>query len=123
MYMEFVKLKPKVLSYNTCNFYSLICVLFILPMMVITIMITKLFVISDINRVRRTCSPISYFFGETTGCKKLIYDNVDTNLENFEIKNSNIEVMDFIKSSSRIILETNEKIKMYIYHSLFDKFL
>ena len=121
--MEFVKLKPKVLSYNTCNFYSLICVLFILPMMVITIMITKLFVISDINRVRRTCSPISYFFGETTGCKKLIYDNVDTNLENFEIKNNNIEVMDFIISSSRIILETNEKIKMYIYHSLFDKFL
>ena len=116
--MEFVNFKPKVLSYNTCNFYSLICVLFILPMMVITIMITKLFVMSDINKVKRTCSPISYFFGETTGCKKLIYDN--TNLENFEIKNNNIEIRDYIISSSKFILETNERIKMYIYHSLFD---
>ena len=119
--MEFVNFKPKVLSYNTCNFYSLICVLFILPMMVITIMITKLFVMSDINKVKRTCSPISYFFGETTGCKKLIYDN--TNLENFEIKHNNIEIRDFIISSSKFILETNERIKMYIYHSLFDNLL
>ena len=117
--MEFVNLKPKVLSYNTCNFYSLVCLLFILPIMVVTIMISKLFVMSDINRVKRTCSPISYFFGETTGCKKLIYDNIDTNLENFEIKNNNIEVMGFIKSSSKVILETNEKIKMYIYHLIF----
>jgi hypothetical protein len=113
-------MKPKVLSDNTCNFYSLICLLFILPMMTVTIMITKLFVMSDINRVKRTCSPISYFFGETTGCKRTIYDNTNLeNLENFEIKNNNIEIMGFIKSSSKIILETNEKIKMYIYQTIF----
>ena len=116
--MELDILKPKVLSYNTCNFDSLVCVLFILPMMVVTIMITKLFVISDINKVRRTCSPISYFFGETTGCKKLIYDN--TNLENFDTKNSSIDIMNLIESSSKNILETNGKIKEYIYKSLFN---
>jgi hypothetical protein len=114
--MEIVNSKSKVLSYNTCNFYSLICLLFILPMMVVTIMVTKLFVTSDINKIRRSCSPISYFFGETTGCKKMIYDN--TNLENFEIKNINTEIMSYIESSSKNIIETNEKIKLHIYHSL-----
>jgi hypothetical protein len=79
-------------------------------------MVTKLFVTSDINKIRRSCSPISYFFGETTGCKKMIYDN--TNLENFEIKNINTEIMSYIESSSKNIIETNEKIKLHIYHSL-----
>lgn len=85
-------------------------------MMMVTIMVAKLFVTSDINKVRRSCSPISYFFGETTGCKKLIYDN--TNLENFEIRNSNTEIMSFIESNSKIIIETNEKIRMCIYNYL-----
>ena len=111
--MGIVKFKSKVLSYNTCNFHSLICILVILPMMVVTVMVTKLFVTSDINKVRRSCSPISYFFGETTGCKKMIYDN--TNLENFEIRNS---IMSHIESSSRNIIETNEKIRRCIYNYL-----
>jgi hypothetical protein len=46
----------------------------------------------------------------------MIYDN--TNLENFEVKNINTEIMSYIESSSKNIIETNEKIKLYIYHSL-----
>jgi hypothetical protein len=68
------------------------------------------------NKDRRICSPISYFFGETTGCRKVIYENIK--IENFEIKNSNDDVMSFIESSSKFILEINEKIKTNIFNSL-----
>jgi hypothetical protein len=68
------------------------------------------------NKDRRICSPISYFFGETTGCRKVIYENIK--IENFEIKNNNDDVMSFIESSSKFTLETNEKIKMIIFNSL-----
>lgn len=83
--------KPKVLSYLACNFSSLLSLCFIIPLMIFTIMIIKLFVDGEIYKDRHGCWPISFYFGEKDGCRRMIYKNVDgfENIEN-TIKESNV---------------------------------
>lgn len=115
--MELVNLKSTPLSYIKCNMSSLICLLIIIPFMTITIFISKIFVISDMNKILRKCSPISYYFGETVGCKKLIYDNAV--IENFESSTKNdASFLNLLESSSRIILTFIERMKIIIYQCL-----
>ena len=123
--MESINLKRISLSYTICNISSLICVVIIVPVMMVTIFLTKIFVISDINKILRQCSPISYYFGETVGCKKLIYDHAER--ENFE---SNIKTiptkMGFInlfESSSNTIVNFTENLKKVIYQYLVKIFI
>lgn len=108
----------KALSYTSCNFSTLICLLIILPTMIITVLITKLFVSSDINKLIHKCSPISYYFGERTGCTKMIYEN--SKIENFQSNRMDrkIDYIKMLESFSENILVLNERIQTTIFHYL-----
>jgi hypothetical protein len=62
----------------------------ILPIMILTIIIMKLFVVGEMYKEQHGCWPISYYFGEINGCRRTIYENVD----GFE----NIKTLDFIRN-------------------------
>lgn len=111
-----------ILSYTSINFSNLVCLLFVLPAMIITILITKLFVSSDINKLIHKCSPISYYFGERTGCSKMIYEN--SKIENFETRTNNkkIDFMIILESFSKSILILNEKIQKKMFRYLVKTF-
>lgn len=116
--MDLVNLNSKNLTYTSCNIYSLICLMIFLPTMIMTILITKLFVSSDINKLNKKCSPISYYFGETNGCNKMINENIYTETFTTNQKDKYVVLMDFLESSSENILTVNEKIKNVFYHYL-----
>lgn len=113
--MEIVE-KPRILSYVSCNLMSLICLSIILPTMVVSVVVIKLFVISDIYKRQRVCSPISYFFGEKSGCRQSIQEIVHR--ESFEINNQINVFEKMLESSSNYIIDTNEYIKSSIYKCL-----
>ena len=73
----------KNLSYLNCNIDTIILFCIIFPIMSFTIIIMKLFVIGEIYKERHGCWPISYYFGEKNGCQRMIYQNVESNQENF----------------------------------------
>jgi hypothetical protein len=85
------------LSYASCNTETLILFCIILPFMIIAIMIMKLFVDGEIYKDRHGCWPISFYFGETHGCRRLLYKNInmtinrnkDKHKESFEVQNMN----------------------------------
>lgn len=105
--------KQQILSYVSCNLTSLICLSIILPTMFVSIIVIKLFVSSDIHKRQRVCSPISYFFGEKTGCRQTIQDSIHR--ENFETnENQKQNYKNLLITSSKYILSTNEYIKSSI---------
>jgi hypothetical protein len=73
----------------------------------------KLFVIGEIHKDRNGCWPISYYFGDSIGCKKQIQKNID----GFEVLKTN-NFSEIINSFSESVLETNETIKQISYHFL-----
>lgn len=107
--------KPRILSYFTCNVTSLLCLSIILPTMVFSIIIIKMFVSSDIYKTKRICSPVSYYFGEKTGCRQLIKDSIY--IENFET-NEKLSFGDVIATSSNYITRLIEYLKSGLYETL-----
>lgn len=103
------------LSYMSCNIDTIIAFVIIFPSMILCILVIKLFVIGEIHKDRNGCWPISYYFGDSIGCKKQIQKNID----GFEVLKSE----DISKIITESILETNETIKQISYHFLKEKFL
>lgn len=108
------------LSYAKCNLDSILCFTVIVPAMIVTIFIIKLFVDSDIYKDKRICSPISFFFGETNGCKRMIHNDATSVLhtEPFISSFTNHEVQNTLYNSSRVVVNINEKIKSFTYRVL-----
>ena len=79
----------KTLSYFNCNIDTIILFSIVLPTMILVILLMKLFIIGEIYKNRHGCWPISYYFGEKSGCQRMIYQTIDTNIENFELQNNN----------------------------------
>lgn len=104
-----------ILSYVSCNKGSLISLTFILPFMIIAIMIMKLFVDGEIYKDRYGCWPISFYFGETNGCRRIIYKNVNASIdkavsETFENRNNNSYFQELFSGILNIISKINTKI-------------
>jgi hypothetical protein len=112
--MEIIE-KTRILSYVSCNLTSLICISIVLPTMVLSIAVIKLFVISDIYKRQRVCSPISYFFGEKNGCRQSIRESLHR--ENFETNQIN-SYEKMLEISSKHIIDINEYIKSCTYKCL-----
>ena len=87
----------KNLSYSNCNIDTIILFWIIFPTMFFTIIIIKLFVIGEIYKERHGCWPISYYFGEKSGCQRMIYQNIELNQENFISRQKNKTILFQIK--------------------------
>ena len=124
----------KTLSYASCNMSTIISFSIVFSLMVMTIIIMKLFIDGEIYKDQHGCWPISMYFGEVNGCKRLIYDTV--NVDGFKTMNNTnmiqesfnfiyvvikifIENIKWILNGFRLfgmyIVEMNEFIKSYIY--------
>lgn len=109
--------KTITLSYLTCNITSLVSSLVTISIMIITILVVKLFVVSDINKRDGQCYPLSYYFGEKRGCKDTIYKNVK--IENFEVKQTTMtKILNALELSSQMIFDLNEYVKLCSYNYL-----
>lgn len=100
----------KILSYASCNISTIISFSVVFTLMVITIIIMKLFIDGEIYKDVHGCWPISFYFGDTNGCKRLIYDSVksdhfhDTgNAEGFKTI-SNIPILPFHYDFTEVVL-------------------
>lgn len=95
----------KNLSFLSCNFSDILIFCIILPIMIFTIMIMKLFVVGELYKERNGCWPISYYFGEINGCRRTI--------DGFENKN----IFDNVGSTlSSKISNVIKKIEFFIYN-------
>ena len=105
------------LSYASCNLDSILCFVVIVPSMIVTIIIIKLFVDSDIFKDRRICSPMSFFFGETSGCKRMIHKDA-TSVVYTEPFITYQDVQNRLYNSSNVIVNVNDHIKSFTYKVL-----
>ena len=90
----------KNLSYLTCNVDTIIMFSFILPVMIFTLILMKLFILGEIYKDRHGCWPISYYFGERSGCQRMIDQKIENYKESFEKQinaSSSSSFMDKIK--------------------------
>lgn len=126
----------KTLSYASCNMSTIILFSVISTLMVITIIIMKLFIDGEIFNDAHGCLPISFYFGQSNGCKRLIYNTIDQDgfqtitpqvdkndniifdisyfIFNFFRKNI-INIFNEIILFGKFIVETNDILKSVIY--------
>ena len=88
----------KKLSYFNCNIDSIIMFSIILPIMICTLILMKLFILGEIYKDHHGCWPISYYFGERSGCQRIIYEKVKNHQENFESHVSSSTFLNKIKT-------------------------
>ena len=107
------------LTYASCNLGTILSFIIIVPTMVATILIIKLFVDSDIFKDRHKCSPVSFFFGETSGCRRMIHKDA-TSVVHTEPFTSyiNKEVQNGLHNSSSVVVNMNENVKLFAYKVL-----
>jgi hypothetical protein len=137
----------KILSYGSCNFGTIISFCIVFSLMLITIIVMKLFIDGEIYNDKHGCWPISFYFGEVNGCKRMIYDTINTdgfqtmtkdttngnsvNTEFSYLSIINMIIISILKYLKLFmneitlfglyIVETNDLIKSYIYQFVKEK--
>lgn len=113
----------KMVNYITCNIDSIIVTSIVIFIMICTIIIIKLFIDGEIYHKTHGCWPISFYFGDSDGCKRKIYKDIKTEISRTEMSNtemSNTEnfqtFSSLIKQSDVNIVTFNESIKRFMYH-------
>ena len=64
--------KNIVLSYGSCNFYTLLALCLVSLLMAVTLFLLKLYADAQLYRRNQSCLPISYYFGEMDGCRTIL---------------------------------------------------
>lgn len=62
----------KQITYWNCNKHSIILMGIIVPTLIITGLIVKLFVYSQYNRISGVCNPIDFYWGNKKACRKFV---------------------------------------------------